>query len=346
VSGLIPEAYEAVAELDSRLSEFGIDGALRELVNIRAFQINACAYRIDSSAARLRHPRAGRCQGEGREGVRREELGESTRGRRGDNARIRIAVATRMVLRRAPCQRATYPLFATCSYLDALARRFRYTKEEFSDLEGEGGAMDHWADPSAWREHRRELLRETLERQLEREAHKIREAFAHSKKRPEAADVRWGLPEDETKVAELIELNSMPRWVAFEELFIVAERDGQVLAAARYWTEPKRLVLGLLLADPCAEERRLTVDLYAGERRLALELGANDISARTDGCHAAYPCEAGYHRWDGGWRMDLSQPVKRRDRLPAVGRRRSIALVGAFLAALRLPKRWSRRPSI
>jgi hypothetical protein len=203
--------------------------------------------------------------------------------------------------------------------------------------------MNHWGEPSAWREYRRELLREAQERQLEREARKAREAFAHSKKRPGAVEVRWGLPEDETKVAELLELNGMPRWVAFEERFIVAEREGEVLAAARYRTEPKRLLLGLLVVDPRAGERRLAVDLYAEARRLALELGASDVVARTDRLHAAYPYEAGYNRWRGGWRMDLSRSVERREKLPEGGWPRRIALAGAFLAAFLVPKRRSRK---
>src|SRR5215213_6142651 len=99
-----------------------------------------------------------------------------------------------------------------------------------------------------------------------------------------------GLLEDEAKVAELLELNGMPRWVAFEERFIVAEREGEVLAAVRYRTEPKRLLLGLLVADPWAGERRLAVDLYAGARRLPL--GASDIVTRIDRCRAAYPYAA------------------------------------------------------
>jgi hypothetical protein len=140
-----------------------------------------------------------------------------------------------------------------------------------------------------------------------------------------------GLLEDEAKVAELLELNGMPRWVAFEERFIVAEREGEVLAAVRYRTEPKRLLLGLLVADPWAGERRLAVDLYAEARRLALELGTSDIVARTDRLHAAYPYEAGYHRWRGGWRI------------PGGGWPRRVALAGAFLAAFLVPKRQSRK---
>lgn len=203
--------------------------------------------------------------------------------------------------------------------------------------------MDYWRDYSVWRERRRELLREAQQRQLEREARKARGAFARSKMRPGAVEVRWGLLEDEAKVADLLELNGIPRWVAVEERFVVAEIDGAVLAAVRYRTEPKRLLLGFLVADPWADERRLAVDLYAEVRRLALELGTNDIVARIDRPRAAYLYEAGYHRWGGGWRMDLSRPVERREGLPAGGWRGRIALLSAFVAALLLPKQYSRK---
>jgi hypothetical protein len=75
--------------------------------------------------------------------------------------------------------------------------------------------MDYWKNFSAW-QHRKELLREAQERQLAREARKTREAFAHAMKIPGTTEVRWGLLEDEAKVAELLELNGMPRWVARE----------------------------------------------------------------------------------------------------------------------------------
>ncbi len=47
-----------------------------------------------------------------------------------------------------------------------------------------------------------------------------------------------------------MELNGMLRPLAFEERFIVAEKKGEVLAAMRYRTERKRLLLGLFVADP------------------------------------------------------------------------------------------------
>jgi hypothetical protein len=52
--------------------------------------------------------------------------------------------------------------------------------------------------------------------------------------------VRWGLHEDEAQIAKLMEPNEVRRALAFEEQFIVAERDGKILAALQYRTEPKR----------------------------------------------------------------------------------------------------------
>ena len=106
------------------------------------------------------------------------------------------------------------------------------------------------------RMRREELLREAGERRLARTLRvgpfggrdELRDAVSGS----EEVRVRWGLAEDEPAVADLLQLNGMPRWVAFEERFIVAERDGKVLGALRYRTESKRLLLGLLVVDPSA----------------------------------------------------------------------------------------------
>ncbi|MGI9091699.1 MAG: hypothetical protein ACR2GG_11445, partial [Gemmatimonadaceae bacterium] len=96
-----------------------------------------------------------------------------------------------------------------------------------------------------------------------------------------------------------------PRWVAFEERFIVAERDGEVLAALRYRTEPKRLMLGLLVVDPWAGERRFARALYAGALDLGQEMCVGEVLAAS-GIQGGYPGEAGYRRWGRGWRVDVA----------------------------------------
>ena len=80
--------------------------------------------------------------------------------------------------------------------------------------------MGTWAEIEVWRQRRAELIREAQERALAREARKVREAFAAAEERPAGMplgmEVRWGLAEDEPAVADLLQLNGMPRWVAFE----------------------------------------------------------------------------------------------------------------------------------
>ena len=143
-------------------------------------------------------------------------------------------------------------------------------------------------------------------------------------------EVRWGLLEDEAKVADLLELNGMPRWLAFEERYVVAERSGEVLAALRYRTESKRLLLGLLVSDPWAEERPLAVALYAGAGRLAREMGIGEVLARPLPPATDYPREAGYRRRGRReWRLDVALSEGLRDE-PVAGRwRRLFGLFGA-----------------
>ncbi len=117
--------------------------------------------------------------------------------------------------------------------------------------------------------------------------------------------MRWGFAEDEPAVADLLQLNGMPRWVAFEERFVVAERNGKVLGALRYRTESKRLLLGLLVVDPWASEERLARALYAGAGDLARELGVGEVVASA--ARADYPREAGYRRWGRDWRLDAAR---------------------------------------
>jgi hypothetical protein len=181
-----------------------------------------------------------------------------------------------------------------------------------------------WAAYEVWEERRRELVREAEQRRLARE---LREAAGERAGAPEGIEVRWGLLEDEPGIAEVLELNGMPRWIAFEERYIVAERDGRILAALRYRTEPKRLLLGLLVTDPWVEERPLAAALYAGAGVLAWEMGVGEVIARPFP-HGDYPREAGYRRRGRReWRLVPARSPKER---PAAGWRRALALLGVL----------------
>lgn len=171
--------------------------------------------------------------------------------------------------------------------------------------------MIGWSDFEVWKQRHGEFLREAQERALAREARKVRESFAPVEGGAVAGriEVRWGRSEDEVGIAELLSLNGMPRWIAFEERFIVAERGGKLRAALRYRTESKRLVLGLLVVDPWAGERRFARALYMGVRDLGREMGVVEILA-SKVPHVDYPGEAGYRKRGGGWRVDATRPVK------------------------------------
>ena len=187
--------------------------------------------------------------------------------------------------------------------------------------------MSMWVEFEVWRQRRDEMIREAQTRALAREARKVREAFAPVEERPEGFEVRWGLAEDEEAVADLLQLNGMPRWVAFEERFIVAEKDGRIFGALRYRTESKRLILGLLVVDPWAGERRTARALYAGSRVLARELGVAEIFAARAG-RSDYPAGAGYRRGAGGW---YSPVTRREDEVPVVERPSLRSLVARAL---------------
>jgi hypothetical protein len=142
-------------------------------------------------------------------------------------------------------------------------------------------------------------------------------------------EVRWGLREDEDGVAELLELNGMPRPLAFEERFIVAvaEPEGELLAALRYRTASKRLLLGCLVADPWAEERSLARALYAGTVALAWEAGIGEVHARPSP-YGTCPGDVGYRWCRGGWCADATLARRSLDELPTGGWRRVFALLG------------------
>ena len=173
--------------------------------------------------------------------------------------------------------------------------------------------MSYWMDFGVWEDRRRELVREAeigrLSKAL-REERKMSEMRVDERRSEgyagsDGIKVRWGYLEDEPRIAYLLELNGMPRWVAFEERYLVAEKDGEVVAALRYRMEPKRLVLGLLVIDPWADERALAVALYGGARKLALEMCVREIRAWA-ARYTDYPREAGYRRRGGEWRTDAA----------------------------------------
>src|SRR4028119_1464606 len=113
-----------------------------------------------------------------------------------------------------------------------------------------------WVEIEVWRQRRAELIREAQEGAVAREARRGGEAVAAAGERPAGVplgmEVRWGLAEDEPAVADLLELNGMPRWIAFEERFIVAQKNERLVGAARYATESKRRTAGAPGGDPWA----------------------------------------------------------------------------------------------
>ena len=173
--------------------------------------------------------------------------------------------------------------------------------------------MYGWSDFEVYRERSRDLLREAEAARLAREARKgeveKRRILSLRGDQGVSVQVRWGRVEDEAAIVKLLDLNGMPRWIAFEERFIVAVEHGVVVAALRYRTESKRLILGLLVADPWAGERRLARALYTGARDLGREMCVGEILAAS-GTRADYPGDAGYRRRGRVWRWDATQPVE------------------------------------
>jgi predicted N-acetyltransferase YhbS len=158
------------------------------------------------------------------------------------------------------------------------------------------------------RQRQQDLLREARERRIAAPLRKVRRDVEEKgrgvPKQLEDVAVRWGLAEDEVAVADLLELNGMPRWVAFEERFIVAQKNGKVLGAVRYRMESKRLLLGLLVVDPWAGEERMALALYRGAGDLAREIGAREVIAAES--RADYLGRSGYRRRGHDWRLDVA----------------------------------------
>jgi hypothetical protein len=151
-----------------------------------------------------------------------------------------------------------------------------------------------------------ELLREAEERRTARALRRFRrdgKGRHEEGVESEGVKVRWGLVGDEPAVADLLELNGIPRWISVEERFVVAERGGKILGAVRYRTESKRLILGLLVVDPWAGEVRLASALYRGAGGLAREIGVREVVASA----SRYPGRVGYRRSGRGWRLEVER---------------------------------------
>ncbi|MDP9457193.1 MAG: hypothetical protein M3Q60_15765 [Actinomycetota bacterium] len=188
--------------------------------------------------------------------------------------------------------------------------------------------MHGWADFEVWRNRREDLAREAEEGRLAQEARRGVGAVRGGK-RGDEVKVRWGTAADDSAVVVLLELNGMPRWVAFEERFVVAEgAGGRLLAVMRYRTESKRLILGLPVVDPWAGERRMVGALYEGALELARSIGVGEVVARPTG--PARDAQAGVLR-EARWRRDLLSDAVRApsvQELPQGGWRRLAALFG------------------
>ena len=152
-----------------------------------------------------------------------------------------------------------------------------------------------------------ELIREADQQRLARGARRTRKLRARAEESEarrasprQHPAVRLGLASDAWRIAALSELNGMPRWVAFEERFIVVEEGRALTAAMRFREGAERLYLGLLITDPWADEHSVAVALYSGARAIAGGLGLREVRAQTRG-HETYLREAGYRGWRGGW---------------------------------------------
>lgn len=116
--------------------------------------------------------------------------------------------------------------------------------------------------PNFWaiRERHHELLRAAREMQLARELRRAQKergsgapADGASARKARCRKVRRAVPEDAPRIAELFEINDIPRWVAFEERFLVVEEAEELVAVLRLRHDFERLYLGLLVSNPWTE---------------------------------------------------------------------------------------------
>lgn len=164
------------------------------------------------------------------------------------------------------------------------------------------------------RARRQELLKEAGWRGLARNPHPSRkqkpdagrspaeDKFAFEERRIE---VRRSSAEDTPRISDFLEFNGIPRWVAFEERFIVAEESGRLVAAVRFREDVGGLRLGLLATGSISGERALAVALYSAAKVMARGLGLREVHIHGNS-HRTYPRAAGFHKCEFGWRVDVA----------------------------------------
>lgn len=156
------------------------------------------------------------------------------------------------------------------------------------------------------RARREELLHEAGQKRLAGAGRSPEEIKPAADFEESHVEVRRGSAEDMLRISDFLEFNGIPRWVAFEERFIVAEEGGRLVAAMRFREDPEKLRLGLLAIGPFPGQRRLAVALYSGAKAMACGLGLGEVRIHGDS-HRTHPRAAGFHRCESGWRMDVAR---------------------------------------
>ena len=109
--------------------------------------------------------------------------------------------------------------------------------------------MDHWTDPSVWREDRRELLLETQRRRLDRKVLEARQTTAQSKGRLGTVEVR-------------------------------ADREKHPAGGLRRWIRPTGAFVAALLWPQYAHARKVTGHRTCGSAEGSK--GAGDVTNADD----------------------------------------------------------------